>query len=241
MTGERIAQSLTTFSARAKSYDCESSWVRDEQLIDPLLQGIERGAIVVDVCSGTGAVGRRAAAMGADVIAVDLSLSMLSENPSSMKLRASGSQLPLRDGVASRVTCRQGLHYLDVTAAVAEFARVSSRSIALGSIVMLDRSHEDFWRAYFDIASPGRLHIFSPGDLRDLLERAGLRVDSQQTIVDRGGLLGPIRHLGDAAVAAVRRHFTSSTVAQDYGVEPADDDLTYLQRWEFVVASRASA
>jgi ubiquinone/menaquinone biosynthesis C-methylase UbiE len=230
-------QVIDTFRRRAARYDDESSWVRETSLIEPLFGGLLRDDVIVDVCSGTGAASSFAASLGLHPIAVDLSEDMLRLNPVSARLLAEGSRLPLITGAARRVVCRQGLHYLDVYQALAEFARVATHSIAIGSITMVSESDRPFWTEYFQIASPGRRHIFGPGQIARVMEEMGLDVTSALVVNDRGSLYGPIRHLSTRDRKRLAQMFTRPEFVARYDVDQTSGDATYSQRWEFIVAS----
>lgn len=236
MTPERPNHTRATFGHRAPSYDGESSWVRDQELIDPLLEGLASGAAVADVCSGTGAIAERASALGFAPVALDLSPAMLSMNRCAGRIVATGSHLPLMTSSMDRVVCRQGLHYLDIATALAEFRRVSRGSVALGSITMLDSSDLQFWTSYFNAASPGRTRVFAPGELSSLLENSGFVVTGVREVIDQGTLLGPIKHLSATTQHAIRESFLISPIRERYGVVEIGADLQYVQRWEFVTA-----
>lgn len=236
MTAERPAEALETFSARARGYASESSWVSDPRLLDPLIAGLDGGAVLADVCSGTGAVGKLAIGRGIRVVAVDLSIEMLLQSSLPQKVVGSGGSLPLADRSVDRVACRQGLHYLNVEQALREFARVARLGIAIGTITMLEESDRQFWTEYFRLASPGRLVTFAPGDVARAGERVGLQVAERTVIEDRGSLLGPIQHLPEPQVREIRDSFASRDIRSRYEVQTGDDgDLSYLQRWEFTL------
>lgn len=234
MTQERPQDARETFAARAPAYGGESTWVTDESLIDPLLEGLAEGEWMADVCSGTGTVGRRAASLGLRVCALDLSLEMLHQSSIESRIVCSGSALPLKDRSVGRVVCRQGLHYLPVPAALRGFARAARDSVAIGTITMLDEGDRDFWDRYFDIASPGRLTVFAPGQVQRCGEQVGLKVDAASVIEGRGSLLGPIRHLPRSDTERLKRAFLDPGIAERYQVVEEPGDLTYVQRWEFI-------
>lgn len=236
MSAERPDDARQTFAARASSYDAESPWVGAQALIDPLFAGMNPGQTLLDVCSGTGTVGSRAESLGLNVVGYDLSFDMLRVSPLRARVVGTGSSLPFDDRSFDRVICRQGLHYLDLDRSLAEFGRVARQGVGIGTITMWDESDRPFWNQYFSQASPGRLVVFAPGDMEQLLSKAGLTVQSSIVENSRGPVLGPVRHLPEEVQASILAGFLAPTVALRHEVVEVDGEYTYLMRWEFVIA-----
>jgi SAM-dependent methyltransferase len=80
------------------------------------------GGPVLDVASGSGALGRLLPA----AVALDLSAAQLRHNPLGRRVLADAERLPFRDGAFAAVGCAFGInHFPDPAAAVAEMARVA--------------------------------------------------------------------------------------------------------------------
>lgn len=93
------------------------------RLTRPMVEALGRlDGPVLDAASGPGAAGRRFA----DVVALDLSIGQLLQNPTRDRVRADGERLPFRDGAFAAAVCQFGLnHFPDPEAAVREMARVA--------------------------------------------------------------------------------------------------------------------
>jgi len=107
--------------------------------------------------------------------------------------------------------------------------------VGIGSITSLDSSDNSFWVDYFRIASPARRVVFHPGDVENALVLAGFEVANVITIRDRGPLIGPIKHLPEESIQYILDLFSSDEIRDRYEVEGEGEDLSYLQRWEFVI------
>lgn len=105
--------------------------------------GIVPGEVVLDVATGTGALGAQLSAAGARVVALDFSWNMVSTGARRLGRRllwcnADGMRLPLADASVDVVTIAFGLRNLpDPVAGLAEFARVARPG---GRLVVLEFS-----------------------------------------------------------------------------------------------------
>jgi SAM-dependent methyltransferase len=80
------------------------------------------GGPVLDVASGSGALGRLLPA----AVALDLSAAQLRHNPLGLRVLADAERLPFRDGGFAAAGCAFGInHFPDPAAAVAEMVRVA--------------------------------------------------------------------------------------------------------------------
>lgn len=93
---------------------------------------------VLDVASGTGALGR----LLDDVVACDLSTGQLRHNSLSRKVRADGEHLPFAGGAFAASGCAFGInHFPDPQAGVVEMARVAP---VVGVVVWARPDREEF-------------------------------------------------------------------------------------------------
>jgi SAM-dependent methyltransferase len=82
------------------------------------------GALLVEVGAGTGIATRELRRRGAWVVALDLSLAMLSiQDPAAMRVVARGERLPVRAGVADLVCAATSWHWIESMAGLAEAVR----------------------------------------------------------------------------------------------------------------------
>lgn len=240
----RMENITRTFDARAGSYDIESRWVRAIEVIDPLVPTpMPDAEDLLDICAGTGSVSDIGFARGWNVVALDRTYAMLArqQNPQITKVCASAERLPFLDQEFDLVVNRQGLHYLDAELAIREMLRVSKCDIRIGQITMFDASDFKIWNEYFSVVSPGRKHIFSPGDISTSVRAAGGRVTACDVIITTDEFDGPIMHLGTDCVSAMRDLFLRAPApfrTKYLRTAETDSSFELVLRWEFVQAAR---
>lgn len=117
---------------------------------------------VVDVAAGTGIATRQLAERAGEVIAVELSASMLGQllaaSPGLPAAQGSGNALPLRDGSADLVTYAQAFHWVDPERAIPEILRV----LRPGGVLALWWNHTDRSSAW-EIEQEARIATACPG------------------------------------------------------------------------------
>lgn len=241
MTDQQRKAVLNTFAARSQGYDSEAAWMTDSTLISPLVPHPFGKAMMLDVCAGTGAVARWGDAAGWSVIAADISSDMLKQAAHFVHtVQCDALHLPFPAAYFDLVLCRQGLQYLDMSAAFAEFRRVTRAEVRVGHITMLDPNDASFWMNYFTLVSPGRRHIFKPGDVALSMVQAGLSITEQIVIMRRDYLGGSIAHLASEKATLVRELFATAppSIRERYHIEPCGDgNFVYDHRWEFIVGT----
>jgi len=234
-----------TFRLRAQHYDYEARWIRDRDLIQPLVPPPYGTKRLLDVCSGTGAVTYVAQEMGWDVFAVDTSRSMLliqQKKESSRIVLCSGEELPYADEAFDVVTIRQGLHYLGLPESIHELLRVAKREVRIGTITAATRDDISWWTDYFKIASPGRRHVFVPGEISTIAARFSVKV-SEVIKYSRDSFRGSISHLSTMDQATLINHVISapSEIASAYHFRAGAEtpkDFWYDLRWEFITLEK---
>lgn len=159
-----------------------------------LAQGVPVTAAdtVVDVGCGNGAFIGFCARQGAEVLFVDRDPTGLATTESNIKdsparaYRAILSEcdpVPLQDNTGDLVICTEVLeHVADPVRLVSELARIAKPGAQL-IITVPDHRSEKLIGAtappqYFE--APNHIRVFAPGQLRTLLEGAGLEIDREQ-------------------------------------------------------------
>jgi len=132
------------FHDRAEDYARYRPGYPDDA-IDALLCGLPAACTVADVAAGTGILSRLLAARGADVLAVEPNASMRAAAAPDPRVRwidGTAEATGLEDASVDLVTVAQAFHWMDVPAALREFARILRPDGRL-SILWNRRSRED--------------------------------------------------------------------------------------------------
>lgn len=232
---------LRTFSARASSYEQESSWVTAEPLVAPLIPATRADqdcTRFLDLCAGTGSVARRAAAQGWTVLALDRSVEMLAglDDASIWRVLGDAEEVPFADDSVEVAAIRQALHYTDCDRVIREMCRVTRHEVRVGHITLYDADDAEWWMKYFSIASPGRRRVFEPGAQARMLRDAGVAISDVTVLDSVESFMGPIDHLPpDKSREALELWKTAPLpLRQRHAVDGELSESLISVRWEFV-------
>ena len=230
-------KTIFSFKKRAETYDKKMNWVNDDELILPLVSKPFGNNRTLEICAGTGIVSKMLKKNGWNVVMLDSSQEMLQRSEEKNYIIGDMHELPFDDNSFQMVVCRQGLQYANLEKVFQEVYRVSKKEFRIGHITKLESDKSDFWEKYFEVASPGRKHIFSPGDLEKVAEEWHFRVKSIEVITKQDNYLGPIMYLSNE----MKKYLidllinTSIDFKEIYNVKIIDDIITYSNRWEFII------
>jgi len=108
-TRDEAAGMRADFDQAAVEWNDDRGGYRPPVLADALARGGPfRGSRAVEIASGTGLLTPLIRAVWPDVVAVDLSLGMLSRSAQPVRIQADASRLPLADGCADAVVLGDG-------------------------------------------------------------------------------------------------------------------------------------
>lgn len=122
-----------------------------EQVLQPALNIFDKGAVIVDVCSGVGEVAQFAQSQGFNnVLSIDISLeglkALLSENPQAVGINGCGYRLPLADSSVDIVHIKDGLvHFEDQQSLIVEQTRI----LKPGGILIIVSARSGVCRDYY--------------------------------------------------------------------------------------------
>ena len=157
------------WSQRADAFR-ESATHREGPDLDLLVEWCEPGhdVKVLDVATGGGHVARRLREEGCTVITVDPAPGMRAD------VVAPAEELPFADGSFDVVTCRIAAHHFqDVSRAVQEMVRVSSRLVVIEDNVFVDERVEQAER----LRDPTHVRCLSEEEWRELLTDTDLEIE----------------------------------------------------------------
>jgi DNA gyrase subunit B len=170
-----MSDALDHFNRRAAYYDRSSRWCTDPELAAATVAAVapEPHHRMLDVACGTGLVARLFHGKVAHLTGLDLTPAMADQARPYLDDLVIGpaEHLPFPDATFDRVTCRQGIQFMDDRAAVAEMRRVLKPGGRLVLIHLVAYGEED--RAeYFEILrlrNPARRNFYLREDLLSLL------------------------------------------------------------------------
>ena len=229
------------FRLRSNDYEKETSWVTDENFMRPLLpDGFMQGK-VLDLCAGTGIIANYFNSLGFEVIATDICQEMLGKTKEGIqRVLADAHNLPFDSNYFDLVTCRQGLHYLDLNIAFETMIRITSKYISLGHITAHSKEDVEVWKHYFSIAAPCRKEIFYPGQIVEKGESLGLTIRSSYVTMNAAGLYGPIAHLDNESKRILFEILNGAPdgFKKRNSLRLKDGKLYSKRRWEFIVFTK---
>lgn len=123
------------FSARCPEFDISANWITDEYLIRAHtdLAGEPDGE-ALELCCGTGQIGRALKAKGWPVTGLDICSDMVEASSKYFPVsQARAEKIPFESNKFSLVVCRQAFHFLNIQETLSEVARV----LAPGGILVL--------------------------------------------------------------------------------------------------------
>lgn len=167
------------FKARADSFETSARWVKDKDLLDihQKLAGTSKDNLILEVCCGTGVVGKSLFCQGSKIAGLDISLAMLEKARNKLQFCVNGNaqQLPFLDEIFDIVVCRQAFHFLDTKQVIKEMLRVLKRGgkIIISQIVPFGRQDTDWLRRIHRKKQPLLKNFLVKQDLKNLLKVAG--------------------------------------------------------------------
>lgn len=174
------------FSIRSAEFNISANWVTDKKLIRTHadLAGEPSGK-ALDLCCGTGIIGRSLKENGWDVKGLDICRDMVKVSSRYFPtLEGMAEKIPFKTGFFRLVVCRQTFQFLDMRKALAEIARV----LAPGGIFIVsltvpfsDADKEWLYEVH-RTKQPLLLRFYTAWDLINELKRAGFLIKENRTL-----------------------------------------------------------
>lgn len=165
----------------------ESPTHREGPDLDRIVEWISPGSTVLDVGTGAGHVARRLREAGCTVVTVDSAPGMQPD------LVSRAEELPFANDSFDVVTTRIAAHhFVKLSTALFEMARVARGIVIVEDTLYLDERVEEAER----IRDPSHVRMYGEAEWRELLEGAGLRVETVELFEKREPLEGWIARTG---------------------------------------------
>lgn len=184
---------MRRFDRRAPSYDAQSLWVNDAEIVSELLAGVDAGTRLLEAAGGTGAVSAVANERGAWTVCCDLSMGMLTQalGKGLRVVRADMHFLPFPDRAFDKLVIRQGLQYADLATAFPEFRRVAAHEVGAAQIVAANEADHKLWLQLFSALGQTDRVVFLAGAIEAAAAAAGLRLTATTTLRRTERLISP--------------------------------------------------
>ena len=167
------------FTARAGHYDQSSHWCTADDLMMKVVDSVapKPSHHMLDLACGTGLVSRAFAGKVGKLVGLDLTPAMAAQASAALDELVIGraEAMPFEDASFDRITCRQGIQFMDAPAVAAEIFRVLKPG---GRVVLIDLAAygEDDKDEYFEVLrlrNPARRNFWIRGEVETLLSDAG--------------------------------------------------------------------
>jgi ubiquinone/menaquinone biosynthesis C-methylase UbiE/predicted kinase len=169
------------FNDFAGEYDNTTEWRKDDEILKSLqTNSIPDTSRVLDIGTGTGLASEWYTKQGHLVAGIDISPKMLQKASDRLNfvLLGNGTQLPFIDNYFDLIIIRQCLHYVNAMQLLQETHRVLKIGglIVVSGAICTSNEIKHFWTEFKNATQPLRLEIFTPKDIKDLLENSGYKI-----------------------------------------------------------------
>jgi ubiquinone/menaquinone biosynthesis C-methylase UbiE len=174
------------FSIRSKEFDISANWISDRNLIGAHvgLAGKPCGQ-ALELCCGTGQVGRALKEAGWDVAGLDICDDMVKISSRYFPVSSGKAEkLPFEAGRFNLVVCRQAFQFLDVKAVLAGVARVLAPGgvFVVSLTVPFSEEDKDWLYEIHRIKQPLLLKFYTKKSLIDEIKQAGFEITGMRDL-----------------------------------------------------------
>ncbi len=177
------------FAIRSREFDISANWVKDEKLISAHadLAGKPVGK-ALDLCCGTGQIGRALKQNGWDVRGLDICRDMLLASARYFPgLEGVAEMLPFKSGSFHLVACRQTFQFLNINKVLSEVARIlAPQGVFILSLTVPFSDIDKNWLYEIHrLKQPLLLKFYTTQDLIRELEGTGFLIKESRTLTVR--------------------------------------------------------
>ncbi|MFH0984452.1 MAG: class I SAM-dependent methyltransferase [Candidatus Omnitrophota bacterium] len=197
------------FSVRSSDFDISANWISNPALIRAHvdLAGKPSGK-ALDLCCGTGQIGRAMKAVGWDVRGLDICADMVRVASGYFSVsEGRAEKLPFESAAFGLVVCRQAFQFLNVKEVLAEIARVlAPGGIFVVSLTVPFSDEDAAWLAEIHRMKQALLLKFYTAEaLAGELTEAGFRVQETKTLKVRESITKWMDHAPELSLEVRRK------------------------------------
>lgn len=174
------------FDVRARQFDISAKWITDEELIQAHVElaGNPHGE-ALDLCCGTGRVGKALKEKGWDVKGLDATESMVRISSDYFPtFQGKAEDIPFEQKSFYLIVCRQSFQFLDAKMVLSEITRVLAPEgiFILSLTVPFSDKDSDWLYEIHQVKQPLLLNFYTAQTLMGELKQAGFLIEEIRTL-----------------------------------------------------------
>ncbi|MFH1045358.1 MAG: class I SAM-dependent methyltransferase [Candidatus Omnitrophota bacterium] len=230
------------FGIRSAEFDISANWVKDRELIrvHTDLAGKPSGK-ALDLCCGTGQIGRSLKVIGWDIQGLDICKQMVKISSQYFPVsEGKAEKIPFESGSFGLIVCRQAFQFLNIKKVLSEIARVlAPEGIFILSLTVPFSEEDKSWLYEIHrIKQPLLLKFFTAEDLIEELKVAKFSIREIKTLRVKESVTKWMEHAPELSqetrekvIAAVKN--APPVYKKLHNVEVKDGEL--LEDWNWVI------
>lgn len=230
------------FGIRSSEFDVSANWITSESLIAAHVElaGKPCGQ-ALDLCCGTGQVGRALKAAGWDVRGLDICEDMVSISSRCFPVSCGKAEkLSFEQGMFKLVVCRQAFQFLNAKEALSEISRVlaSGGTFVISLTVPFSEEDREWLYEIHRIKQPLLLKFYTEQILADEIRRAGFMITDTKNLKVRESINRWMKYAPELTEEVKQNVISAVAKAPDaykrlHNVEVKDNEV--LEDWNWVV------
>ncbi|MFH1655280.1 MAG: class I SAM-dependent methyltransferase [Candidatus Omnitrophota bacterium] len=186
------------FDLRCAEFDLSANWITDKELIrsHTALAGSPCGK-ALDLCCGTGQIGRALKSQGWDVLGLDISDGMIGISSQYFPVsKCAAEEMPFPSHCFHLVVCRQTFQFLNARKVLSEVARVLAPQGAfiLSLTVPFSDKDRDWLYKIHRAKQPLLLKFYTPLNLMEELRQANFLIEETRVLRVRESVTRWMQH-----------------------------------------------
>ena len=174
------------FNLRSKDFNISANWISDKKLIQAHVDlGGKPCGCALDLCCGTGMIGRALKENGWDIEGLDISPEMVRASSKYFPVHKGDAQdIPFKSNKYRLVACRQTFQFLDVQKVLSEVARVlmPDATFVVSLTVPFSEVDRDWLHQIHITKQPLLKEFYTAETLKEELNKAGFSIIETKTL-----------------------------------------------------------